>query len=268
MKDRNRLNIKHLVLISAFAVLFFSTCSSYKEVRSYYRQDIPEIDAMFRDWKQDFKFDEKNNLYFLVSNDEDNLYFAMKTQNIDLQRKIMMFGMKVWIDNTGDHKKKMAVHYPLPDRNKKPPAQTGDNRVPQKIEDYSYRQDKRLNQIELLGFGNEREIINKLSNPSINAEIKTVGSNYLAYELKIPLDELSVKPDTTHPISIGIETGYLEDRNRQPENYNRSRGNRGGIYGGNYGRYNQMSSYSSHRRVSEMMTPTKLWLKQVYLSKH
>jgi hypothetical protein len=251
-------------VFSFFIVWIVFGCSPFKTINSSYQQNVPEIDALLRDWNAEFISYDKENLHFAVSNDSNNLYFALRTKNASLQRKIMTFGLKVWIDTTGRGKKQLGIHYPLPVKLKIP---SGEDKKPEETrkppKDLSYSKSERLNKIGLIGFENNEELITKLSNPDVKVEVKTVGSDYLAYELKVPFEKLSFQPDTSKPISIGFETGYLERKNRPYDDM--SRRNRGGIYGGMYGGYTRNSPYSTSRPVSDIMTSTNLWLKEVYL---
>ncbi len=58
------------------------------------------------------------NMFYSLSNDNDNLYLSIKINDEKMQAKIMAAGMEIWIDTTANSTKQTGILFPLANYNK------------------------------------------------------------------------------------------------------------------------------------------------------
>lgn len=91
------MNQKIVLLTAFFAFLFVNAYSQKSELK--WQTSSLIIDGNETDWNQTGKnlrfYDSKNELYYDLRNDSDNLYLVLKSDNPFLQRQISLAGMKL-----------------------------------------------------------------------------------------------------------------------------------------------------------------------------
>jgi hypothetical protein len=58
-------------------------------------------------------YNEATKLFYDLSNDDKNFYVFLKTNDQQMQIRILQAGMSVWIDTTGNKKRHVGLLYPL-----------------------------------------------------------------------------------------------------------------------------------------------------------
>ncbi len=82
------------------------------EVKTSWAVGPVEIDGSLAEWKEmPTTFFEEERLILGISNDADNLYLFLRTDDARLIRTIRMTGIKLWIDSKAKKKKDMSFHY-------------------------------------------------------------------------------------------------------------------------------------------------------------
>jgi len=164
-----------------------------------------EIDGELTEWNsQLFSYDKESKISYAVTNDEENIYIAIKTEDKIVQMKLLLGGCKISLDIKAKKNDNTAVLYPMPssgfDRNNI--AMLTDNNSTETMN--SILSGKQT--MNIIGFksnySGEQSILHSISN--IRPVIKINKSN-LIYELGIPLESFEKGlVDNLNKYSIGI----------------------------------------------------------------
>lgn len=262
--------MKYKLLI--FSILF-TACSVYE---SGYQDPPLIIDGSSSDWKTTLE-SESPGVSYGISNDSENLYIRLNITDQDIQRKIFMAGLTLWIDTTGKKKEDLGIICPIQkatvrmDKN----AMKGMNNPP----DFNKNE---LLEAEFIGFSKSICTYYISNNPyKINVSIDIDEFKSMYYEMQIPLLTLytGYSDLTNKSLSIGFETGSIEKPNRDQMTANMGGGRPGGMggrsggmggvpsggMGDNTGRLSEgMPNQASMQSLS---SPTKFWVKNIQLAK-
>jgi len=106
---------KLLYTVLAIAVLFLSAgCSSKMlETESVWPENSINIDGSIDDWEEipAISTDDDSTYNFKLCNDNDYLYMAFYSNDMNLSGQIKMMGAKLWIDSTGGKNKKRGLFF-------------------------------------------------------------------------------------------------------------------------------------------------------------
>jgi hypothetical protein len=232
------------------------------------------------------QFEEKSQFLFMFSNDENNLYIDLITDDKAAIQKIMRFGLTTWFNPEGKHKKGLGIQFPTaPDENGQP-SYRGEKGGDRK-EMMMAMLDRKNQEMVLLGFGGkgEQKVIDPRIDSSFHGKVEMMEGGKLHMSLALPLSKLNRSKETFNmPFSAGFETGYM-DLNREGMTGGASQGSHGG--GDSHGGYaggppmggggppsgpggtgSQASGSSQQKQpdIGELASPTKLWISQVKLA--
>ncbi len=152
-------------------------------------QDKPiAIDGNLDDWPSPLPYyDEKSTIAYDVTNDRDNVYIIMKASDVQLQRKIMRAGMKVWIDSSGKKEQSTYINYPLESSE---PMRTmqGEGAKPNPAE-RKKRMEDHLRNIVFAGFDgcNGSFLVAQTNSCDIHVSIGYDDFNQMIWEASIPI---------------------------------------------------------------------------------
>ena len=72
------------------------------------------IDGVLTEWNQGkFETDKETEIQYAVDHDETNLYLAIKVPNMRTQMKMMMQGMKLFVDTKGKRRERAGIEFPV-----------------------------------------------------------------------------------------------------------------------------------------------------------
>ena len=218
----------------------FAGCKGLLEVSSVQRTGEIAIDGNISDWKDSLTYLKEYNLSIGIQHDNDNLYFCMTTNDRQLLRQIMIFGITVWFDPDAGTGKVFGIRYPLPRQ-----AEESD-RIPHTGEDLNrarpgmnFSQQPQEAVIYEPG-SKEGTLVSIIELADLCMRIGFEKNNFV-YECKIPLRRksaslYSIGIDSQDKISIGIETGTREPNRPRTEGQPRGEGmnpdGRGGMRSG------------------------------------
>ena len=95
-----------------FVFLVMIGCSStVRNLSSSFRQQGIAVDSSLNDWTNLLNYDSRSKLYYGVTHDPQYLYVAMQTKDPVVQRKIMAFGLTLWLDTSAKKKKGKGIHH-------------------------------------------------------------------------------------------------------------------------------------------------------------
>ena len=141
----------------------------------------------------DYQLIKKTELYYFLSNDNDNIYIDMKIEDPRVQDKILKEGLIIWINMDGKTLKKMGVRYPIGAQSPTP---------------LSF-----ANTIELIGFTNEQKKHFPSENPdNFRGSVRYDDEGILYYKMIMPIAKLPIRNSKggngAMPFILGIEYGF------------------------------------------------------------
>jgi uncharacterized membrane protein YgcG len=233
------------------------------------------------------QFNEKSQFLFLISNDEKNLYVDLMVADRAALQKIMRYGLTTWFNTEAKTKKESGIEFPVSSEGMNEPAfmkDKGSNRKEMRTAMMAGKNEEMV----LVGFsGNkDRKVIDPRVDTSFHGKVEMMEGGKLLVSLVVPLEKLDRGNVETakSPVSVGFETGYM-DLTRQggmssgggQQSGGGGQHGGGGMYGGGMpgggpppagGTANASGSADQQERpdISEMASPSKLWIKQVILA--
>jgi hypothetical protein len=217
----------YLKILFLSALLIFSACSGSRQVISQPVGSYIKIDGISSEWQQ-FTNMKGENISFGFSNDADNLYLIMITNDRNKIMNILLGGLKVWVD-PGNSDDKIGIKYPdSPDpadmmefmKNRRMQDQLGINKNPGGMPDNKELDPAMtlfLSQQKNLYIINDDDMVLKsfpIDGSTYQACLK-VDKNYLCYELKIPfgnkpLLNYIMKNNNDKKITVNFVSGNLK----------------------------------------------------------
>lgn len=266
---------KILYLFVMMPLLGFFSCNTVNNVSSNFMDTAPYIDGRLDDWERSCTLDKSSKLCYTVGHDDHNVYVALKVGDPLVQKKIMLFGLTLWIDTTGGKQKMKGVRFPisLDSQGNDEIADNVRSNLPPRTQLALPESRRRilkpaiLDQMMLLGFHNkEQQLVSVGAESGIEVIIKRQKPAGIIYEAQLPYKMLYTEPSEEISLSLGFITGHLE----LPEEVDglRSPGMNpgGGRYPGG-GRMNGQQGAPSDKSadLEELQKSTKLWLKDISL---
>lgn len=266
---------RYKLLIISF--LLFTGCSSYM---STYQNSPLKIDGSSSDWKTTLE-SKSSGISYGVSNDLENIYLRLNITDQDIQKKILMAGLTIWIDTTGNKKTKVGITCPI----QKAPFEMNKNTM-HPMKDESNWNKNQILEAEFIGFKKSIESYYLSSNPykvEVSIDIDEFKSMY--YEMLIPLSVIykNYANLSSKSLSLGFETGSIEmpDHNSMPGGMvapssggapgGRSGGmsapSSGGMGGGRPGGMQGgiQEGMQNQGSMADLSSPTTFWIKNIQL---
>jgi hypothetical protein len=227
-KLKNLTRISNIIFILIGFV--FVGCSSSQQVTSSQNNGEIKIDGQQSDWKQLTNI-KGENISFGFSNDANNLYVSMITNNRSKIMNILRGGLEVWID-PGNSNDKIGIRYPeKPDpaemmeemRKQGPPDF---NKTPKEINENKELDPMMKNflekQKELYVLDDDGKIIKSYPIDSKDYKVSLrVDKSSLCYELKIPIGK---KPFLNYSnnkndskVRVEFQSGEIEMDMQRPD---------------------------------------------------
>lgn len=209
-----------LRFISLFVSFVFVACSSSQQVSSTKNNGDIKIDGEQSDWKQLTNM-KGENISFGFSNDANNLYISMITNDRSKIMNILGGGLEVWID-PGNSEDKIGIRYP----EKPDPAEMMEEMRKQGPPDFKKEQkgsneNKELDpmmknflekQKELYVLDENGNVIKSYPIDSKDYKLSLkVDRSILCYELKIPFGKkpfLHLRDESN--VNVDFQSGELE----------------------------------------------------------
>ena len=213
-------------------------------------------------------YDEKSKFMYLIRNDEAMLYIDILLSDRAAIQRTMMFGFTTWIDPLGKRKKGTGIVFPVPSDGAREGGQRQEGQ--DRKEMMALAMQEKNSRMVLKGFEGKdsEEEINPMASQGIRGKFERLEGEKVRIALSVPLQVIGRQgADRSLPFSVGFETGYL-DLNRSGMASPAGGEQRGGGYHGGgppEGGMEQTGSGQQRPDVSEMATPSKMWVKRVFL---
>ncbi len=229
-----------------FTIILFSNCSPKQYEIGKYQNDPIIADGDASDWGLPLRFgSEEGSLQYSITNDKENFYISVATNNQQTQMSILRAGLKICFDPKGNKSTDIALIYPYKEPMEAGPRGKNENR---NTDPNSMKQKMMLDAdiFSTIGFVNMENRIYDLKDTS---HFK-VGMNYdkynnLVFEAIVPIKNIIASPinfKKTPSISVGIIVNNFGGGGARPNgsgeagNYrNGSEGMGGGMRGGGMG---------------------------------
>jgi len=225
MKKKAQRKIKG-ILISVFILIISFNIHAQKLVqfqeKSLRAPDNIKIDGKAIEWKNNFQtFNKATSLYYIMSNDDENLYLAIQAKAPNIIKKIFSGGITFTINNSDKHtfENSIAITYPKNDKNGAPNYINLDNRpsptkdsVRSKLQADSFMNvlnNKHTTLFKTIGVNGISEIEDKIISIYNESGIKVAAlfDNNIEYtfELCIPLKYLGLGLNSVSKFSYNIK---------------------------------------------------------------
>ena len=172
------------------------------------------IDGINKEWGDELAYyNADRKIHYTISNDKDNLYLVIKTNDERQLNNILLSGVTFSIDTKGRKKRAYSVTFPAQEM-----AITNDININTLEEKRSFAQLTKFKKIEVDGFKNIDE--DKIPNGSaykIQSAINIDDNGFLVYEEAIPLNLFQPEPgnnDWTYNIKLKAVTVRLSADSR------------------------------------------------------
>ncbi len=256
---------------SLFILFAMVHCTNtIRNVTSAYQEQAVKVDASLEEWGDRLTFDPKSKLFYGVRHDTESLYLALRTRDPVVQRKIMAFGLTVWIDTSAQRVKDLGIRYPVPKKeNLPPPEAQSDKDLPLRARRAKPQFSNRFlrttdrQHLLLLNFeGKKRQMMDVDESREIRVGVEAESKNGVGYELGVSLDKLfDGSPGQSETLSIGFVTGSLDESDDGGSSF----GGGGMVpYGGSRGGRSMGGGQSSG--LEKFNESTELWLKGVTIN--
>lgn len=259
-----------MLFLAGFLFILLATLqctNTIRNVTSAYQEQAVKVDASLEEWGDRLTFDPKSKLFYGVRHDTENLYLALRTRDPVVQRKIMAFGLTVWIDTSAQRVKDLGIRYPVPKKeNLPPPEAQSDKDLPLRARRAKPQFSNRFlrttdrQHLLLLNFdGKERSMMDVDESREIRVGVEAESKNGVSYELAVPMDKLfDGPPGGSETLSFGFVTGSLDESDDSGSSFGG-----GGMapFGGSGGGRSMGGGQSSG--LEKFSKSTELWLKGV-----
>jgi hypothetical protein len=186
--------------------------------------------------RSEYWYNGEEKVLYLVSNDDNNLYLHLRVIDKVAIRKIVDFGLTVWIDTRGKNKKKSGIVFPIEKKKRASSLQLKEERVkgkrPEKKEE-NPPLDHQFD-IQLINIDGKRktELISATVEGDVNGQMTYNDMAELEYHLKIPLKRINLLSLNERYVTFNVESGSLDLANASPGGGGGQNGGGGSMQGG------------------------------------
>ncbi|MES2374906.1 MAG: hypothetical protein V4557_20175 [Bacteroidota bacterium] len=224
---RSKFSCISVVILAAMVIV---SCSSSKNSQQYgiaqsahWQKDSLVIDGSDSGWTKPLTYhDEKQGLFYSVSNDDRNLYITVSTKNDATILRILRGGMTLYINSHGtkDEYGAAGISFPTGNNNSKggkllydrPELAQDKNIALHGVEDYSLFGFRVIGRPETFEYGQQNA-------EGVELAIGMSSSKELIYEAKIPLNSFLTRATMVNLNRKSFAVGFvLESMPEQPGN--------------------------------------------------
>jgi hypothetical protein len=212
--------------------LMFVACGSI-ELNSIWRDREITVDGRHDDWLNALMYFEEENVSLGLFNDENFLYICLIAENPMIRNQIMMRGLTLWFEPSGDKEKIFGIKFPVSMSEGEMQARDVQMKPRRDEQDSERRRqipNRQMNELEILGPGKDESTRMPVTEAvGINVSIRA-SSGMLVYELQVSLQQTK-----EFPYGIGTQAGSaIGIRLETPKMSSQSmgRGMAGGMPGG------------------------------------
>jgi hypothetical protein len=229
----------------AFTIISFSNCSPKQYEIGKYQNDIIIADGDASDWGLPLRFgSEEGSLQYSITNDKENFYISVASNNQQTQMSILRTGLKIYFDPKGNKATDICLTYPYKDPIESGPRGRNEN----KNTDPNLIKQKMILDADIYSTAGFINMENRIYDLKDTSHFK-VGMNFdkynnLIFEAIVPIKNVLANPvnfKKAPSISVGIIVNNFGNGGARPngENANYRSGGEsmsgGGMRGGGMG---------------------------------
>lgn len=196
----NPMNPKLLLL--SVSILLIISCSSNKQLVSNWHQENYENPSDIS--RIEYQYHPEYKIFYFVSNDSDKLYFHLKVDDRNVQKRLLVNGFTIWLDSNAKAKKYLGARYQVDPNKLLKKANQLDYILPPDEKGNAYGMHTYLiknTMQELIGFDS---IFNKTQ--ALDFLFVQDSTQSLNFLLTVPLKFIAKKHSKTNTISLIIES--------------------------------------------------------------
>ena len=260
--------IKQTVLIASMALVFTSCSNKTQYVNALYKQDVVKTES--QSTAKDMLYDNNSGILYKISNDEEFLVVDLQISSEVTQKKVLLFGLTTWLDETGKKKKNAGVKYPMGSTGFKKSSMEKMKETRGNFSQKKVQLANESNEIAIIGQKGtgDIEIVDKRYKEGVKADISFDSFGMMHYYLKVPFKKLNMTYEDLALLnpSIGFETGHAEMSQSPGQGGGMKPGGGGGGGGGGKpggGMRPGGGSPGSNPEMQAMMQASSFWVKNV-----
>lgn len=253
-----------------FFILYITSITACSTYESTFQNPVLVIDGSSSDWTTTLD-SKNNNISYGISNNDTNLYIRLIIKSQDIQRKIFIAGLTVWIDTTGKKKEILGITCPI-----KKTTPKMDRNSMSRMQNSPKFKNNQIWEVEFIGFKESYESYFVSNNPyDVEFSIDQDDFKLMYYEMKIPFASIYKHFNNLNSksLSLGFETGSIDlpgagnihGSMGGPEHGGMGRGMDGGMAVGKPGGINDKrpDGMPGQTSMTDLATPTKFWIKNI-----
>jgi hypothetical protein len=270
----------YIVILVALSAILSNQGAMAQKLASYSCKWQPGLqNNKEEDLINQMQLEEKSQFLFLISNDGKKLYLDLMVADKATIQKIMQYGLTTWFNPEGKHKKELGVAFPVTSEGKSEPDFMRDKNGGDRKEMRMAMMASKNREMELIGFSAKGEIrvVNPGSDPDFQGKVEMMEGGKLHIRVVLLLEKVRVN-NVDMPFSLGFETGYMDVTSQGApagggQQQGGGEGHGGGMHsgggppGGGQGSMGGSPEQQGRPDISKLASPSKLWIKQVTLSK-
>jgi hypothetical protein len=258
--------IYSIILVTALVLFGCSGPTAVVAPKSAAYNGLPDLHRP--GWEENITYHERTGFSYAFEYDNKNLYLYLTTSDQNLQRKVVYYGLTIWVDRFGGNNKDQGFSFPLGAFNRQAgspmPRSAFNNDLATSL--------KWADKIDLIGIYGTSTRTEKMRDSRIRVKSE-LNDGILVYHAVIPYELLhsGFNPlNGKSGISIGLETGSPEPdqaaRRQMPQDgirpgggmTGRGTGQMPGQAGSRMPEREQMAQRGTS--LGELSRPTRLWI--------
>ncbi len=231
----------------------------------------------------EFLYNSKGKLFYLLTNDKDNIYVHIRATDEIAQKKLIVYGFTIEVKTKGPKKKTLIIEYPLPKEDRMEPIILLENNSNKNRKNFNLIKEqivKQIGEMRITGLTDKKNSITIAANNKLNINGNMIinKNGDLQYLLVIPLNSLDIDLSENTTISLKMISGSLDlsnisnkqSKGRMGMNGRSGGGRAQGMSGGQGGRGNGQVGRpeNQEQRMSgkqELTTSIKIIVKKLIL---
>lgn len=164
-----------------------------------------------------YSYDSDGKLFYMLSNDSNNLYVHAKFIEEKSQQKLLMNGFTIWVDSTAKAKHNMGIKFPLSPQDRVKQNNESSSKGMRNFDKLKSELIPQLKDIELINFPNESKIafISELDQHPVKGKISQSDNGTIHYFVKIPYESIGLNYESGMIISLSLESGEMKGSGAQ-----------------------------------------------------
>jgi len=254
--------LKSTSVVILIGILFTSCSPKAEYISAFYKQDVTNFESKLS--AKGMLYDKNSGILYKISNNDKFLVADLQINSEVTQKKVLLFGLSMWIDETGKRKKNVGIKYPLGSKGFSKSSMQKMKEIRGNFTQKKVMLAEASHEIAIIGKNKEDiEVFDKRYKDGVKANISFDAFGMMHYQLKVPYEKIKMTYESLTLLnpSIGFETGKAE-----MQQSGQGGGMRPGGGGGQRRKQAGMNSggtLGSNPEMQAMMKASSFWLKNI-----